>query len=397
VTPAVAKPLSDTDKQQLEAVAKEKWESARTRLVLNRPFFASLALARPPVVDWTCKTAWTDGRRFGYNPSFVAGLEDDQVVGLNVHEVWHVALKHHLRRGDRDKEDWNWWTDACINRLCVQDDFELPPDGVEPWGTDESAEEIFKPRPKNPKGGGGGGVECRDFQNDDGSEPTDAQKDIEDQEVSEAVTRAVNVARMAGKLPAGMDRAVEAAQPQVPWKELLAEFLSQFAKNDYSWLHPDRRMVGAGFIFPGLFSEEQGKICFTGDTSGSQSQEDLRKIAGELLWQCEQLAGDETDLAVCWWDTDIYVQRISSAEDIKPRGGGGTDAAKMFEWVAGRLQAKDEQGELVEAGECLACVVMTDGELGGFGNDPGIPVLWILTRPNRAFNPPFGRVAWTFE
>lgn len=401
--PATPKPLTDADKQRLEGIAQEKWESARARLVLTRPFFASIALARSPQADWSCDTAWTDGRNFGYNPKFVAELEDDQVIGLNVHEVWHVALKHHLRRQERDHEQWNIATDAAINRLVEADGFALPPGGVPGWQDDSSAEEIYTqmpPRPKGKgKGSGNGGVEVRDMTASDGSDLTDAQKAIEESKVNDQVTRAVNLARAAGKLPAGLDRAVEAATPRVPWKEILAEFLGQFARNDYSWEVVDRRMIGSGFIFPSLFSEEQGRVCFTGDTSGSQSQDDLKKIAGELLWQCEQLnTNGEAEMAVCWFDTSIYVQRITSPEDIKPRGGGGTSYVQMFEWVAGRIEAKDYvTKEPVEAGECLACVVMTDGECWDFGKDPGIPVLWILTRPNRTFNPPFGRVAWTFD
>lgn len=100
---------------------------ARTGLLLEHPFFGSLALRMSPAEDVRCVTAWTDGRRLGYNPGYVSGLSDVQVQGLLVHTVMHAACQHHMRRGDRDIGLWNVACDHAINWILVDAGITLPP------------------------------------------------------------------------------------------------------------------------------------------------------------------------------------------------------------------------------------------------------------------------------
>jgi hypothetical protein len=59
-----------------------------------------------------------------------------------------------------------------------------------------------------------------------------------------AVEQAENVAKLAGKLPAGVTRNLEAAQAaRVDWRELLRRAWSETISADYSWTRPNRRHV----------------------------------------------------------------------------------------------------------------------------------------------------------
>ena len=96
--------------------AAEKITKARAGLVLDLPFFGSLALRLKCKPDETCQTAWTDGQSIGYNPEFIDPLPLDQVKGLLAHEVMHLACSHHTRRGNRDPKKWNIAGDFAINQ-----------------------------------------------------------------------------------------------------------------------------------------------------------------------------------------------------------------------------------------------------------------------------------------
>lgn len=107
--------------------AQKKLVKARTRLLLERPFFGSLCLRMEPKEDRHCATAWTDGRTLGYNPAYIAGLRDEQVQGLMAHTVMHPACQHHTRRRGRDHKLWNMACDYAINWILLDAGIDLPP------------------------------------------------------------------------------------------------------------------------------------------------------------------------------------------------------------------------------------------------------------------------------
>ena len=74
---------------------------ARTQLLLNHPFFGSLAV-RLKLLPGDLPTMATDGRGIVYNPQFVQQLKPAELEGVLAHEVMHCALAHHCRRGNRN-------------------------------------------------------------------------------------------------------------------------------------------------------------------------------------------------------------------------------------------------------------------------------------------------------
>jgi len=44
-----------------------------------------------------------------------------------------------------------------------------------------------------------------------------------------------------------------------------------------------------------------------------------------------------------------------------------------------------------------AIIYVTDGYCSDFGEPPECPVLWVLTRTNKEFDPPFGEICCTLN
>jgi hypothetical protein len=66
-----------------------------------------------------------------------------------------------------------------------------------------------------------------------------------------AVQQAENVARLAGKMPAGAARSLEASKTaNVDWRELLRSQWSDTIPSDYSWTRPNRRHIWNGLYLP---------------------------------------------------------------------------------------------------------------------------------------------------
>jgi predicted metal-dependent peptidase len=105
---------------------EQKLSRARTQLLLNQPFFGTLSLRLKLVRMPSFPTMATDGRRLVYNPAFVEKLTPAELEGVLAHEVIHVALAHHCRRGERDATLWNRAADYAINPILISSSARFP-------------------------------------------------------------------------------------------------------------------------------------------------------------------------------------------------------------------------------------------------------------------------------
>jgi len=407
---------------------KTKFTKARAGMVLDQPFFASIALRMDVKEDPAAVTIWTDGKTLGYNPKFIDKLTLDETKAVIAHETLHIALLHNLRRNNRDKETWNKAGDYAINSILEEAGFKLPAKRLlDPTYNGKAAEQIYnaiynvpgeeeteqkKPQPKpDPNGdqqGAGQGNspvpgpnpgqtpapnpappppnpdpgqcgEIRDY-------PDPSPAGIAQQEQQQKITtqQALTLAKRQGKAPGDLERLIkELLDPVIPWKEVLARFIDQAARNDYTWTIPNPRYIQQGLYLPSLKSQEIGNILLAIDTSGSIEQRDLDEMTSEIYGITK--AYHNTTLTVLFCDTKIQGEPLTitdeaDLEKIKIRGGGGTDFRPPFQYA--------EDNELAPA----ALIYLTDGECDRFPEAPTFPVLWTLTQKPRydKWNPLFG-------
>ncbi len=123
-----------------------KLASARTRLILDKPFLGALVLRlpmQPADGDW-CPTTATDAKCFYYNPRYIAELSLDETQFMLAHEALHCALSHFARRQHRVRHRWDLACDYAINPLLVDDGLKPPPNALlMPMYKGMTAEEIY--------------------------------------------------------------------------------------------------------------------------------------------------------------------------------------------------------------------------------------------------------------
>lgn len=358
----------------------DKIHKARVALTIEQPFFGSLALRMELLNDPACATAYTDGRVIGYNPKFTDDLTADELKGLLAHEVMHVALAHHLRRGDREPNKWNMAGDYAINDILLESGFVLPSGGLSGMGTDKSADTLYQrfshDVPDPPAWG-----EVRDFPGKSGSGATPSELARATQEVKVMVNQAATQAKAMGSLPGMLERLVEGiTHPPLNWREVLRRFMARVSKNDYSWSPPNRRYVHQGLYLPSLLSTGIDGGIIAVDTSGSVRNHQVAQFAAEISAIVEAV---DTTVIVIYCDTRVRKVETFGRYDlpikIKPMGGGGTDFRPPFDWV--------------ENGGYSPAYLVYLSDLGGmrFPDEPGYPVLWAKLG-KRGLNPPFGEV-----
>lgn len=180
---------------------------------------------------------------------------------------------------------------------------------------------------------------------------------------------AAQQAQQAGKLSGVMQRLVEELlQPRLPWRHLLAHYMTALARDDYSYTRPSNRR-GNPAIFPTLKSQ-QINIAIALDVSGSVNNEELLICLSEINALKGQIRAGITLIACDADITDGFPQRFETWEEIHfPEtipGGGNTDFRPVFNW----LDNQDQQPDLV--------VYFTDA-MGYFPETtPHYPVIWLV-------------------
>jgi predicted metal-dependent peptidase len=400
----------------------------RTELVLSQPFFGALVLRLMVVEDRSCETFWVDGESLGYNPEYLATLNDLELRGVLAHQVLHVANGHCWRMGARDPERWNDAGDYAINPLVIDAGMMLPKGAyLDARFTGKSAEEIYgqltqearqkekhadkQPdgKPKQPKQSSKQGDPGQSNDHgqpgkpDQGAQSSEAgqaagepkpqcfgevrpyqgdDKPTKEAEWKVAVIQAAKAAQMHGKLPGSLQAMVgEAVRPVVDWRAVLQRFAQQATPSDYSFAMPNRRYLHLGFYLPSLHAPAIADAVFVRDSSGSVSDETQAQFNAEILsvfhsLQPARLIVMDCDARV----TQIQVFERGDSPEIKPvRGGGGTVFVEPFEKV------------LTEGINPAFLVYLTDMEGWFPAAVPNFPVLWASTTPlTRARKAPFG-------
>lgn len=377
--------------------AEQRITKARSAIMRNESFTAIspiLMIGSWSVVD-DMPTAATNGRDVLYGRKFVDGCDDKLLRFVVLHEYYHVMLQHMTTWAKLDKEDAklsNIAKDMVINLMLKDAD----PSGqfltvwehayCDPQYKGLDTGEVYRRlKQQSPPQGQQmdehrAGGEAEDGDGDgDGDEPADGGMKPLTEAEAEAVTKAVDTALRQGALIAGKlghDMARDVAsllEPVVPWQDVLRDWLKSTAKGEdlSTWRRPARRWLGQDLYLPSRYTESVERIVIGIDTSGSIGEEALRRALSEVAGACESVNPQMVD--VIYWDAQVAAHEVYEGERVKdianvtkPKGGGGTDARAMFDFM-------DKRGIKPEA-----VIMFTDGFTPWPRTLP-CPVLWCIS------------------
>jgi len=199
----------------------------------------------------------------------------------------------------------------------------------------------------------------------------DAAEKIREAVIAEAQI----VERQQGKLPGCVQRVLDSLrQPEIPWQELLSQFVTSCLGDKRQWLPPLRRSVWSEIYQQSRRGQKINVVC-TVDTSGS-TMTDLPKFIAELVSLLKTFGRYEMTLIQCdaeVQDVQIYDEcnefPLDNSEAIKWKGMGGSNLNPAFD-------------EILKRGtEATMHLIFTDGYIYVPKKNPlGIPTMFILTK-----------------
>jgi predicted metal-dependent peptidase len=133
---------------------------------------------------------------------------------------------------------------------------------------------------------------------------------------------------------------------------------------------------------PSLIGEKVGHLCVGADMSGSvwSDAKMVTEFMSEVKSIAEDVRPDRVDLM--YWDCEVAGHEEYDSGTVgniinstKPKGGGGTDPTCVSRY----MKKKDIKPQ--------ALIMLTDGEIGDWGTDWDVPVLWVIVGGNRVTAP----------
>ena len=397
---------------------QNKLAAARTRLILDKPFLGALVLRMPMEMghaSW-CQTTTTDARKIYYNYDYIDQLNASETQFALAKQALHCALSHFARRSHRIKHRWELACEYAVNPILIEEGFTAPPGTlIEDSFIGMSAEEIYhclddkddgdadndnnedegNDESQDPTDDSSSGSSEKPDEQESGSANTPSNSDQQGNPEPEPLTQqeqdnltvqwqqrlagAAQQAQQAGKLSESMARMVEfMLQPKLPWRALLAKYMTSNARDDYNYSRPSARR-GDPAIFPSLRSS-QVDIVVALDVSGSIDDNEINEfmsevdaIKGQLRARISLLICDDKLAEGSPWVFESW------EEFTLPKtfaGGGGTDFRPVFDWIA----QQDQSPELL--------VYFTDCN-GRFPDvNPFYSVIWLVKGKAKT---PFGQ------
>jgi len=349
--------------------------------------------------------------------------------------VTHNCMLHLLRQEDREKNLWNIAIDLVTNSILVKNGFDVPrsmgdmyfyvpsyddsftirfPFGIGELKIENISEKnaeiiydeivdflknnkMFKQLQKmiseiidelekegqttmdihkhgtkkqnDKKKGGGSGKE--QFSDDEEL----SEKEIEElkKKWKKTITEAVQVGRMAGKLPAGIERLLgELIEPKLNWREILYNCITQEIPVDFTWLRPHKKSFSTNIYMPNILREKI-EVTVVVDLSGSISDEEVREFFSEVVGIVRTFR-NRVSMRIITHDhkvQDDYVFDLATEDEIKQieiHGGGGTSFHNTVEYI----NEKGIRPRLV--------VWLTDGYGDEINTDIPCRIVWVLCK-----------------
>lgn len=406
--------------------AEQLMGDARLDLMIDYPFWGSLAMRlilrevnSPKVPEIT-----VNGNLCGFNGDYIEELSPEERIAVLAHQVSHCAFRHPFRRNDRNNETWNISGDKVINPMLIEAGFKLPAGAdMDMTYKGDYAEEVYsklqQQASQQPQGGGGQGQGqpqkgqkgqkgqgqpqqgpgTGDFRDPDTEPDSNGEGEeggeglttdewdalvslYEDQQWGEydweiAAEQAAAAAQRAGKLPAGIKRAIKVSDEDTQnWKEILRRFIEQTIPSDYSMVHPNRRFISQNVYLPGVRKENCPWLAIAIDTSGSITGPLISTFAAEMKGILEDVIPEYIEVTYC--DAVVHNTQIFTPEDafnlehmVDAKGGGGTAFKPIFD----RIKAKT----IVEGQQPCCLIYFTD--LENFGETippPEFTTIWVV-------------------
>jgi len=390
----------------------DKLTKAKAKLMLEHPYFGTIASSIPLEKNNEILTFTSDGLKMRYNSEYLDRLSVEEVEFVMANGAMHSVLKHHERLNGRTKWLWQTATDYVVNAMLVKNGMHLPEyayfeekfDGLyveevyemlraemidnsdysreqetqQVTDSDETGvENLHMQKEHTPD------MNAQDTLEEEHADDKDESSfkpdtDELSEEMKEHLEQIFQKSKRQGNLPKDLEMVIpEYFSHKVDWREFLYGYIATHAKTSYTFTPPNMKFLYRGIYLPSM-SSDLLRVIVAVDTSGSVDEALLATFLGEVNSMMQQYPNYEINLITA--DAKVQSHRIylpGEALEYEISGRGGTDFRPVFTFIDQNIDYP------------TLLLYFTDGQ-GNFPEyTPSYDVLWVMPEEGEV---PFGEV-----
>ena len=328
----------------------QKISQAKAKLLVDYPYFGTLASKIDVVINDDLEAFKSDGKKVEINSDYLQELELSEMEFVFANGAMHATLAHETRKSNRSGWLWQMATDMAINDMLVENGLDMP------YGAEYRkrfhgmyAEEIYAELKadilrddEDLEYEADNADDVQDKNNSEtqerDSEPEQTQEELQEEMLQEQLLAEEAIALLESEFKKG-----EAPQEierffkldffgKIDWRNELKSALDRYFRDDYTLLPPSKKLLSYGIYLPSSISQTF-RLVIAIDSSGSVDEVLLNEFLSEVNFLMSLVQNYQIELLVC--DDQIRSHKTFYSGDsleVELRGGGGTSFSPVFEF-----------------------------------------------------------------
>jgi len=328
---------------------EKKISQAKAKLLVEYPYFGTLASKINVVINDDIETFKSDGKKVEINSEYINKIELSEMEFIFANGAMHASLSHEMRKNNRSGWLWQMATDMAINDMLVENSLNMP------YGAQYRkrfsglyAEEIYAELKadivRNNEDLEYGAENVDDAEDSNKTQekdeiqknPTEEQEQLEEEILQEQLLAEEAISLLEsefkkGEAPREMERFYKLDFfGKIDWRDELKSALDKYFRDDYTLLPPSKKLLSYGIYLPSSISQTF-RLVIAVDSSGSVDDKLLNEFLSEVNFLMSLVQNYQIELLVC--DDKIREHKTFYSGDrlvVKLKSGGGTDFRPVF-------------------------------------------------------------------
>ena len=317
----------------------KKISQAKAKLVVDYPYFGTLASKIDVVCNDNIEAFKSDGVKLEINSDYLQNLELSEMEFVFANGAMHASLAHEMRKNNRSGWLWQMATDMAVNDMLVQNGLDMP------YGAEYRqrfsgmyAEEIYAEL-KDDILRDDEDLEYEADDVDDVQKDEQTQQNLEEEILQEQLFAEDAIALLEEKMQIG-----EAPQTierffsidnfgKIDWRNELRLAIDKYFRDDYVVMPPSKKLLYQGIYLPSNISQTF-RLVIAIDSSGSIDEELLNNFLTEVNFLMSLAQNYQIELLIC--DEKIQSHKTFYSTDmleVDIKGGGATDFRPVFSYI----------------------------------------------------------------
>lgn len=324
----------------------QKISQAKVKLLVDYPYFGTLASKLTLVKNDDIEAFKSDGIRLEYNDDYLNKLEISELEFIFANGAMHASLAHEKRRSDRSGWLWQMATDMAINDMLVANGLEMPYGAryrkrfegmyAEEIYAELKADIIREDDNLEYEAETKDDVQDKSEEKEEKAEQNEQTQEeiLQEQLLAEEAIVALTKEFKKGEAPVHIERFFQLDfLGKVDWREELKSALDRYFRDDYTLLPPSKKLLSFGIYLPSSVSQTF-RLVIAIDSSGSVDETVLNEFLSEVNFLMSLVQNYQIELLVC--DDKLHSHTTfynGDALEVNLKGGGGTDYRPVFDFI----------------------------------------------------------------